>query len=299
MTLNPMEGTLPTHSRRHPRCMFEYAYPGSSQYLYGFHDQTTHWREVHRTDKPMATLIINFSDSSWLPPTTFNLLNNSIPYFHLPSPRLPRSPAHNQDTFTHSDQSQSSFSVDTVHPSYPVRPDSQRGHLANEHSSKVQSNDPWYLAPEDLCYYCSVCPAKHKQPKPFARHLLQHLDDMLEQPYFCSSCNKNGFALFEQLDAHRRYRAALDLFVWDRWGCHKVFLARSSLSTHEAGQDGSICLDHPKQRETDTWDGLVKGLLILGSGDFSLPAEIAEDAEPRRRVVVFLEKKIGEWGPSF
>ena len=143
-----------------------------------------HWREVHlRVDKPIATPITNFLDSSWLStatlqsPTTFNPLNNTIPNSHLPSPRLPRSPAHNQDTFTDSDQSQSSFSVDTVHPSYPVRPDSQRGHLADEHSSKVQSNDPWYLAPEDLCYYCSVCPAKHKQPKPFARHLLQHFND--------------------------------------------------------------------------------------------------------------------------
>jgi hypothetical protein len=122
---------------------------------------------------------------------------------------------------------------------------------------------------------------------------------MLEQPYVCSSCNKNSIALFEQLDAHQRYCAALDLFACDRWGCHKVFPSRFSLSTHEAGQDGSICLDHSKQNETDTWDEVVNRLLILGSGDFSLPAEIAEDAEPRRRVVVFLEKKIGEWGPPF
>ena len=122
---------------------------------------------------------------------------------------------------------------------------------------------------------------------------------MLEQPYFCSSCNKNSFALFEQLDAHRCYCAALDLFACDRWGCDKVFPSRSSLSTHKAGQDGSICLDHFKQNETDTWDEVVKRLLILRSGDFSLPAEIAEDAEPRRRVVVLLEKKIGEWGLSF
>jgi hypothetical protein len=82
-------------------------------------------------------------------------------------------------------------------------------------------------------------------------------------------------------------------------GCHEVFLSRSSLSTHGAGQDGSICLDHSKRKETDTWDEVVKGLLILGSADFSLPAGIAEGAEPRRRVVVFLKKKIGEWDPSF
>jgi hypothetical protein len=122
---------------------------------------------------------------------------------------------------------------------------------------------------------------------------------MLEQPYFCSSCNKNSFALFEQLGAYRLCCAALDLFACDRWGCHKEFLSRSSLSTHEAGQDGSICLDHSKRKETDTWDEVVKGLLILGSADFSLPARTTEGAEPKRRVVVFLEKKIGEWDPSF
>lgn len=72
-----------------------------------------------------------------------------------------------------------------------------------------------------------------------------------------------------------------------------------SIHTHEAGQDGSICLDHSKRKETNTWDEVVKGLLILGSADFSLPAGIAEGAEPRRRVVVFLEKEIGEWDPSF
>ena len=71
------------------------------------------------------------------------------------------------------------------------------------------------------------------------------------------------------------------------------FLSRSSLSTHEAGQDGSICLDHSKRKETDTWDEVVKGLLILGFADFSLPAGIAEGAEPKQRVVIFLEKKIG------
>ena len=122
---------------------------------------------------------------------------------------------------------------------------------------------------------------------------------MLEQPHFYSSCNKNSFALFEQLGAHRRCCAALDLFACDRWGCHKEFLSGSSLPTHEAGQDGSICSDHSKQRETDTWDEVVKRPLILGSADFSLPAGIAEGAEPRRRVVVFLEKEIGEWDPSF
>lgn len=83
------------------------------------------------------------------------------------------------------------------------------------------------------------------------------------------------------------------------WGCHEVFLSRSSLSTHEAGQDGSICSDHSKQKKMDTWDEVVKRLLILGSAGFSLPTGIAEGAEPRRRVVVFLEKKIGEWDPSF
>lgn len=52
--------------------------------------------------------------------------------------------------------------------------------------------------------------------------------------------------------------------------------------------------------DIDVLDFAIRAyLIILGSGDFSLPAEIAEDAEPRRRVVVFLEKKIGEWGPSF
>lgn len=121
---------------------------------------------------------------------------------------------------------------------------------------------------------------------------------MLEQPYCCSLCN-NSFALFEQLGAHQRYCTALDLFACDRWGCNKVFPSRSSLSIHEAGQDGSICLDYSEQKETATWDDVVDQLLFLRSWDLSLPAGIAEGAEPRRMVVVFLEKKIGEWDPSF
>jgi len=65
-------------------------------------------------------------------------------------------------------------------------------------------------------------------------------------------------------------------------------------SIHTKPGKTTLSLDHSKQRGTDTWDEVVRRLVILGSEDFSLPAGIVEDAEPRRRVVVFLGKKIGE-----
>ncbi|OCL07007.1 hypothetical protein AOQ84DRAFT_66558 [Glonium stellatum] len=298
-----MEGTLPVNSGGPSQWLLQCVFPGCSQYLHGFQDCTTHWQEVHhRANNPMATLMSEFSESAWLPPTglepstAFNILKNNNPYSHRSFPELSGNSAQNRDTFTPSEQSQPSFDVDTVPPSYTARPDSQTGHLVDEHVSETQSNDFWCLATGDLYYYCNVCPAQRKQPKPFARHLLQHLDDMLELPYYCSSCNKNGLALFEQLSAHRCNCA---LFFCDRWGCHKVFRSRSSLSMHESGQDGSACLERAKQKEADTWNEVLTRLLSLGAGSFALPTGIIEGAEPARKIVAFLEKRIGSWNPSF
>ena len=54
----------------------------------------------------------------------------------------------------------------------------------------------------------------------------------------------------------------------------------------------TLSLDHSKQKETDTWDEVVRRLVILGSEDFSLPAGIAEGAEPRQRVVYSSKRKL-------